>query len=628
MDKINDFLNHKLPENFLYDDDFVMEKLAKCIDKLANFKLESGNSLLEAAPANELPNVPFGDFKAIDYELMYTRNNSLKRDENNNRDEQLKQLARSRLEMEKKNRDERRKKRREEKEKQRLAAMSTSERQLDDRLMKLNNNGTATKDSDDSDDDSDLAASNDDDSDDDDDDLNPSKLSEYDDDKMDKESLLSNLTRQSSLQKSLNDVQSQSSMEVFNTVNRHAPADRTTNSSSLNKNSKSSFSNSSFMNQTSDYENLNSKPPVVGSPNTTHTYNSNSLQYQGSYNKPAKSTSVLSTTNVPKTTSSTALSALSPKSTFPSSQSCINPTAAIISNPPLSPPYKQTTNNQNVASIRTNPDYYLNPNTASSRFVITKMSEYVRSPHGIYTRVNVPPTGSYAANRSPSYRPASSIPQSTSTVVINSAVSATAASFNPINSQNGDGGFHNGTTSSSSNGNKRAASLRSIQKHHYTGDSNSSYAGVSAGAPITGHSLFTPTKLQLENHSLRIANIQSQQLKSKQADKTTPHPTTVNSSSMTVISQAPNHRNSLKSSHHHHNNHHHHNHGHNNHHHHHPHPHNHHHQQQQQPLNQHFNGLEIAPNYQGTTANKSLNTSKFTNVNYDSQDLIEQYDYI
>ncbi len=62
MDKINDFLNHKLPEDFLYPDDLVMVKLEMCIDKLQRHRFAAG-SLLEAIPEEELPKVPFGDFK-------------------------------------------------------------------------------------------------------------------------------------------------------------------------------------------------------------------------------------------------------------------------------------------------------------------------------------------------------------------------------------------------------------------------------------------------------------------------------------------------------------------------------------------------------------------------------------
>ena len=68
MDKINDFLNHKLPADFLYSDDEVMLRLEECIDKLQKHRFgpPTGGPILEAIPANELPKIPFGDFKKFD----------------------------------------------------------------------------------------------------------------------------------------------------------------------------------------------------------------------------------------------------------------------------------------------------------------------------------------------------------------------------------------------------------------------------------------------------------------------------------------------------------------------------------------------------------------------------------
>lgn len=72
MDKINEFLNHRLPENFLFDDDIVMEKLNECIEKLLRHKFENG-PLLEPIPQNELPNIPFGDFKHLDKQELISK---------------------------------------------------------------------------------------------------------------------------------------------------------------------------------------------------------------------------------------------------------------------------------------------------------------------------------------------------------------------------------------------------------------------------------------------------------------------------------------------------------------------------------------------------------------------------
>lgn len=232
MDKINDFLNHKLPSDFLFSDDLVMEKLNECIEKLLRYKFENNTPLIEPIPQNELPNVPFGDFKHLDNQEIInklveknTKKNSIEED----RDEQLKQLAKTRLENEKLKREEKRKKRLEEK------------RRINGNKLDIN-----TDDDDDSDEEDNLDS--------DDDDLNPSKLSEYDDDKVDIESMISNMTRQSSPHRSVN------SFDI-----------------SINK--KNSASSSSFNNQISDYENLKDRSSTYLNPNLSSPlkYSSNSL---------------------------------------------------------------------------------------------------------------------------------------------------------------------------------------------------------------------------------------------------------------------------------------------------------------------------------------------------------------
>ena len=66
MDKINEFLNHKLATDFLFSDDKVMLKLELCIDKLTKFKFSTGFIMAESIPKIELPSMPFGDFKKLD----------------------------------------------------------------------------------------------------------------------------------------------------------------------------------------------------------------------------------------------------------------------------------------------------------------------------------------------------------------------------------------------------------------------------------------------------------------------------------------------------------------------------------------------------------------------------------
>lgn len=406
MDKINEFLNHKLPENFLFSDDLVMEKLNECIEKLLRFKFES--SLLEPIPANELPSLPFGDLKLMDNQEFLNKlvekktKNSLSEED---RDEQLKQLAKTRLETEKLKREERRKKRLEEK------------RKLDGSKIDL-----AT---DDEDSDDDLES---------DDDLNPSKLSEYDDD-MDIESMISNMTRQSSPHRSINSV----------------------DISSNKINSKNSASSNSFTNQLSDYENLKEQKNSFLNPKTNQLkYSSNSLHKSSPKHKQlsvnAKSTS----------SSSSALIThiISPNNrpihgSAASSKSYLDNTASIISIPQASSGtlINNETTSSNVVSIKTNPQYY---NHGMARILSTgKINEYVRSPHGIYTRVNVPPTN---------YKP------NVSTVTVGNS--------------------------------KRTASLRGLQKSF-----------IQPGEFLktsTTTSYNSPTKQNIQNHSLRIANIQQQ----------------------------------------------------------------------------------------------------------------------
>ncbi|CAF0798358.1 unnamed protein product [Brachionus calyciflorus] len=474
MDKINEFLNHKLPENFLFSDDIVMEKLNDCIEKLLRYKFES--PLIEPIPQNELPNVPFGDFKQLDYQEIINKlveNNTKKMSIEEDRDEQLKQIAKTRLETEQLKREENRKKRLEEKK-------------LTGDKLDIN--------TDDDDSDEDNLDS--------DDDLNPSKLSEYDDDKVDIESMISNMTRQSSPHRSINSFD----IPLNNKLN-----------------SKNSASSNSFNNQASDYENLKERKsylnPSLASP---LKYSSNSLHKSSPKHKQL-------TINA-KTSSSSALIShiISPnnsrlsQNSIPSSKSYINNTASIMSNPQLSPALlnklNYESNPSNIATIKTNPDYYNNNNnnSNSARILSTgKINEYVRSPHGIYTRVNVPPN-----NYKPTQNNVSSV-----------------------------------TTQS-----KRTSSLRSVQKGQM---SQMEYFKSSSNVL----SYTSPTKQNLQNHSLRIANIQqNNEIKS---------PT----KNYSVIGQGP----------------------------------------KRESLNNHVSRLDISPG-KNIVSRKSNETNK--------SDMIEQYDYI
>lgn len=86
MDKINELLNHQLPQSFAYEDDLVMEKLSRCIEKLTNLKLDPS---VDPTPANELPQVPFGSFKPSSGLLLLQQQSIAKTPA----DEQLRALA-------------------------------------------------------------------------------------------------------------------------------------------------------------------------------------------------------------------------------------------------------------------------------------------------------------------------------------------------------------------------------------------------------------------------------------------------------------------------------------------------------------------------------------------------------
>lgn len=153
MDKINELINHQLPQSFGYEDDLVMEKLSRCIEKLANLKLDT---IAEQVPSNELPQVPFGSFKPSSNLLLLQQSLAKKP-----ADEQLRILADA-DHLKRKN----------------LQQVKKSEGSL-----------------------SDSDGLDDEDDDDDDSDIEPSNLSAYDDDKCDKESVISQMTMSSTSNK-------------------------------------------------------------------------------------------------------------------------------------------------------------------------------------------------------------------------------------------------------------------------------------------------------------------------------------------------------------------------------------------------------------------------------------------
>jgi hypothetical protein len=141
---------------------------------------------------------------------------------------------------------------------------------------------------------------------------------------------------------------------------------------------------------------------------------------------------------------------------MPSSKSyIINPnysssTACIMSNPPpVSPtaflsskPPVASASSAHITSIITNPSYYTNSSQSANY-------EYVRSPHGVYTRINsssTETTPSKNVKKSPSFRilskaSASQMPQSTSSFIISSLKSpakliTSSKSSSPSNSNN------------------------------------------------------------------------------------------------------------------------------------------------------------------------------------------------
>jgi hypothetical protein len=472
MDKINEFINHKLPENFLYDDDLVMEKLQRCIDKLLRFRLENGQSILDLQPPNnELPTQPFGDLKNLNKQDLinaiqkyHVEKSMLEK----NRDEQLEILAKDRLDAEKKLREERRR--------MRKRPELTNNQQIE---HDSNNNSMPSPDLSDSDYEYDVK--NVDTSDDDE---------RYDNKSVDKESMISNLTRDSTPYRSYNDIY-RNNIQASNTSKNSPSHSSSVSSTPARFNSNQTNYNHCFNNskntppsQNSDYENLPQNYKAT-------------IEIVG----PASS---------------------SPRAVHSSKPYVIPVTASIMSNPPFD---NNNLNNDgsinrnaaplnHVASIKASPSYYTNsyhmPDLSLSssahghRIVNIKNAEYIRSPNGIYTRTSVLNNNNHTSNPQ--------IPQSTSSVLISSSgiytrVQRGSSSNNSTDST--ENSNNSNTASPLSFVNKlRAGSLRSIQKQ--TQQSLQQFELLNNKINNSAY-VMPSTKQMLQNHSFRIANIQQQQ---------------------------------------------------------------------------------------------------------------------
>ena len=535
MDKINEFLNHKLPDDFILSDDEVMDRLQLCIDKLTRFKFQNG-PLLEPIPESELPKIPFGEYKKFDKQEIISQivQKSNEKVTSKTRDAAVEQLAKDRLETEKKKKEEKRRKREENSETLSYGKM-------------INDGGPILNISDEEDYDNENMNETDDDE--DDDDLNPSKLSEYDDDKIDKESMLSNLTRESTPQRSFTDIQSQLSLEMLSN-----PAKNTPNSDSLRKNLlniKQSQTKSSFLHQNSEYENVsitnNSlSKSFINRQSTYENHNINEIIDRKTPTQSPKSTKTLSRASAIQENSSTSNTTtntiinnplLSPKyspkhSPLPSSHSYAS-TATIKSIPPPISPSSFISHSNHVSSILTNPGYYVNSNNTSPKVINNGNYEYVRSPHGIYTRVNVPPyPNNDTYNRSKLIQNNviyTQIPQSTSTYIMSTRAANLSPVVNKYASASSSNSLTNKRTSSLRNGQKTnpqngvvnlnnsnsASKLNYIRVQNNVNTTNNSNVNINI-SNTNGTTSSTATKQQLENHSMRIASIQQQQQQQQQ----------------------------------------------------------------------------------------------------------------
>jgi len=550
MDKINEFLNHKLSDDFLFSDDKVMIKLEVCIDKLTKFKFPTGY-LMEPIPKNELPAMPFGDFKKFDKKEII---NQLAQKQsvdysNSDRDALVGQLHQHRLQTQLTQREERRIKRREE----RLAKGETSNLSDDE----FGDDYSFEHEDDDEDED--------------------------DDDKVEKESLMSNMTRPPTPQRSFSDFLSRSRISLtsqsFNpkseqqqqqsTSKKDQDKMTTTNSNSkppLNTSDrlggvhspthsinhhKQSIYDTPQSSKSSPQSRLSS--PGVSSRQSIYDINNNQQQ-QLYHHQPIMIQTISSPHKKP-------IATVSPiKVTNHQPQSV----ASIISNPPpvspsaflsSSPPQHTTTviqqQKSSVTSIISHPNYYNQPGYSAVSPVAYQNYEYMRSPHGIYTRINMVPVNDQQPNgyvKSPSFRLNNNNSNSNNTTTTNNNNNNLANNNNITNNSS----FNHLNLPTSSK--QRTSSLRNVNNNNNRKNINNLVSSASASTMnnpsnvslnSTNNRTNPPTKQQLQNHSIRIASLQQQQQQQQQQQyqqnlNAYNHYPTISIISQTPISPKPN----------------------------------------------------------------------------------------
>ena len=352
----------------------------------------------------------------------------------------------------------------------------------------------------------------------------------------------------------------------------------------------------------SDYENLSVKKrqhPNSPSINNNQSRNNNPPLATGSLSSSNANSS--SKTSIKISASNNNNNHYKPVAAIPNSKSYFIPiTASIMSNPPTvyqSPPSSPP--QEAIASIRSNPAYYgspfygshLNHQFQDSNIVVKNTCEFVRTPHGIYTRTSVMPTNQQRINSIPnspsaavlsSYSSSSkvqqsggaSIPQSASSVLISNS----AGIYTRVEKGSAELGH-------SAVGNNRAGSLRSMQNKATAAQHSIKQFELLNNKINNSNYVMPSTKQLLQNHSFRIANIQQQQMmQNGSVIPAQPQPLPPNNgNSYYVISQAPPKNN----------------------------------------LEINFRNMNMTKGGGGLTANGKLN-----HLNRGNKDFIEQFDYI
>ena len=522
MDEINEYLKNKLPNNFMFDDDFVMQKLESCIETLKRSKLGQ----LESVPIKELASQPFGTFKATNKQEMLSQMADKgglngEKSSNENRLAALEKMASVRLEVEKKKQREERKRRKQERL---AAAAATAAADGASFGAAFINDGKPIKNISDEDEEDGESEDDEDEDDDDDedeeDDLNPSKLSEYEDERGEKASILSDLTHQT---RSSSEMTSQNSLDNRKNNKARGVSSLKQARSSAERGASRARDDDDLMRiprNDNDYSGVNlnhmsaHNSPVKFVPKGTREP---STAGHESADRKTKTSSVLIASNSNGVLNSTEAQdgggarfskvTAKPLGQMRESPNAVNinrttsmaftsPTARVMSNPPpISPAHNGHINSLNSSS------------NVSSNSIFTNGYEYVRSPHGIYTRVNqlTRQSSSLNANKLIQHS-ASNIQIAAVQASTNSTSNTTAATPIPIST-------------------KRTSSLRNVQppqrvQHH-------------------PERTTTPTKQQLHNHSLRIASIQQQQQVAVNGQPQQQQQVTYPAASISIISQAP-----------------------------------------------------------------------------------------